>query len=97
MKTILRNKRHVKDRSHDVHIIQVGDKKLKLTYETYNSLERYNIEVFNGEKLNLIGTINDLGVEPNSSAYLLLTPEQREKRVDEIFKIATKFITALMK
>lgn len=95
MKVILRNKIHVRERSHDVTILQAFDTKFKLTYETYNAVERFNIEIFNGEKLNLVGTIMDLGIEINSSAYNILTPEQREKRVNEIFEKAKIFIKAL--
>ena len=96
MKIILRNKTHGDNKSHDMTIVEFKGKKIKITYETYNSVERYNGEVFAGDKLEHIFTLPDLGEKPNPSAYLLLKPAEREKRVDELFKSATKFIKALM-
>ena len=96
MKTLLRNKIHNNSKSHDITVVQIGDKKVKFTYECYNAIERYTSEVFDGTQWNHIMSMLDLGEVPNSSNYVR-DDATREKRSDELYKKALKFVETLMK
>jgi len=96
MKTLLRNKTHIRDRSHDMHIVQKCDKKIKLTYQAYNACEQYVGEVFDGTGFQTLFVMIDLGVVPNSSIYIH-SEKEREQRVDTLYKLAVKFIDVLIK
>jgi hypothetical protein len=95
MKILLRNEIHDKNRSHDVTIIEAKYRlKIKLTYEAYNAVERYTGEAFTGTSLNTLFDMSDLGVQSNSSAYVT-PPYERQKRSNELYNLALKFIEAL--
>jgi hypothetical protein len=96
MKTILRNKQHYNQRSYDIQIIEVNGKKLKLTYEAYNAVERYNANILIEGEWKHFSSLQDLGEFEQSSNYNILNAEQREKRVDELFKKASKFIKLVL-
>lgn len=96
MKTILRNKQHYNQRSYDIQIIEVNGKKLKLTYEAYNAVERYNANILIEGEWKHFSNLQDLGEFEQSSNYNILNAEQREKRVDELFKKASKFIKLVL-
>jgi hypothetical protein len=70
-------------------------KVFKFTYDTYNSVERFNGEIFNGEGLSLIFTIRDLGVAENSDAYLLLNEIKIKERIEMLTKKGIEFINLL--
>lgn len=93
MKQIIRNSTHKDGRSHDCLIAEIGNiknggKKVKITYETYNAVERCNTEFFDGVKWNHIFSMLDMGVEPNTSAYNIWDEKKRKSRADELFKKA---------
>jgi hypothetical protein len=72
-KEIYRVKLHVRDKSHDVVIVQenkVNGIKIKFTYECYNSIERFTGETFVGGKWETCFYIMDLGVLPETSNYI---------------------------
>jgi hypothetical protein len=51
-KVIYESKIHLRDKSHDVLVIQdtkVNGVKLKMTYECYNAVERFTGDLFVGE------------------------------------------------
>jgi hypothetical protein len=54
MKHIFRNSIHREGRSHDCSIVEIGNKKVKITYEAYNAGERCTTEFFDGNKWNHI-------------------------------------------
>lgn len=74
IKQIYRSEIHNRDKSHDVCIIQDQSKvrgvKLKMTYESYNALERFTGELFVGGKWEHHFSMLDLGVTPDSSSYV---------------------------
>lgn len=92
MKKLIRNKKHENSRSHDVTICEHNDRKLKFTYSAYNANEKYNVELFDGDKWNNIATLLDLGENPNKSAYNILNARQRETRANALYTKATKFV-----
>ena len=54
MKQLFRNSTHTQSKSHDCLIAEIKGKKIKVTYEAYNAVERCNTELFNGDKWNHI-------------------------------------------
>jgi len=69
-------------------------KKFKLTYSSGNAYERFTIEQYDGDKLNLVGTLSDLGVTKDSSFYVKNEYEKRT-RIDLIMKKGYEYIQIL--
>lgn len=67
----------------------------KFTYETYNSVERFNGEIFNGKKFSPVFSIRDLGVVENSDAYLLMKELEIKKRIEMLTTKGIDFIKLL--
>lgn len=88
MKDIFRSSIHTGYRSHDCLITEIKGKKVKITYEAYNTQEKCNTEIFDGYKWNHILSMLDMGIEPNSSAYVMLDEYKRKKQADSMFKKA---------
>lgn len=102
MKQLFRNSIHTPNRSHDCLIAEIGDikngsKKVKITYESYNAVERCNTEFFDGDKWNNILSMLDMGVEPNTSAYNIWNEKKRKSRADELFKKAEVICKGILK
>lgn len=96
MKKLTRNKQHTNSKSHDVTICEHNTRKVKYTYSAYNANERYDVELFDGNKWNNIATIQDLGVVPNKSAYNILQPNQRENRANTLYTKASKYVKTFL-
>ena len=98
MKKLFRNENHKNGHSYDCLVAEIGtnNKKVKMTYEARNALERCTVEFFDGDKWNVIFGMYDMGVEPESSAYNIWSPERRKKRADELFKIAEKMCNSIL-
>jgi hypothetical protein len=101
MKQLFRNSTHTNSKSHDCLIAEIGNiknggKKVKITYEAYNAVERCNTEIFDGEKWNHIFCIMDLGVMPETSAYNIWDSAKRKLRADDLFKKAQIMITKII-
>jgi hypothetical protein len=98
VKELYRSKLHKRDKSHDVCIIQdqsnVRGVKLKMTYECYNSLERFAGEQWNGGKWEHIFSLLDLGVWVESSMYVS-DDSVRLKRAEELIKKGIEFFNIL--
>jgi CRISPR/Cas system-associated protein Cas7 (RAMP superfamily) len=94
MKILLRNKIHNRDRSHDVTILEYKKVKLKFTYQSYNAAEHYAVDLFDGTKWNHVLNLWDLGIEPESNAYVM-TADEREKRTNSFYKKACEFVQKL--
>lgn len=88
MKTIIRNSTHINSQSHDCLIAEIKGKKIKITYEAYNTSERCNVEFFDGDKWNHIFGMLDMGVIRENSAYNIWDEVKRKKRADDLFKKA---------
>ena len=95
IETLIHNAIHESGRSHDMHIVKMGTTKVRLTYEAYNAVERFNGEIFDGVKWNNVFAMEDLGVLPQSSAY-----SRNELNRIEIVKLLTenayKYLNALL-
>lgn len=100
VKELYRSKIHIRDKSHDVCIIQdninVNGSKFKMTYECYNALERFTGERFVGGKWEHTFSILDLGVIVNSSMYVM-SDSVRLKRTEELIKKGIEFFNILNK
>lgn len=92
MKQLTRNKLHKAGRSHDVSWVEYEGRKIKLTYKAYNAAEIHHTELFDGTKWIQIANLYDLGESPNSSAYNILSPTEREARADKLNTKAKKYI-----
>jgi hypothetical protein len=97
MKTLIRNKQHGSQRSYDIQVIELNGKKLKLVYEAYNAVERYTTSILINDEWKHFCSLLDLGEIEQISAYNLLNDKQREKRVDDLFNKASKFIQTILK
>jgi hypothetical protein len=96
MKQIARNSIHAKSKSHDMILLDHNGKKVKITYEAYNAVERCNTEVFDGHQFNHVFSMMDLGIEPNNIAYIMHDLERKE-RADKLFAMAEKLCEKLLK
>lgn len=92
MKVKLNNKIHIDGKSHEVKYLDNG---VRITYESYNAVERFNGHLFDGDKWNLLFTIQDLGVLPDNSTYIL-DAHLREQRVDALYQLAKPVIDAIL-
>ena len=52
--------------------------------------------MFDGEKWNAIFNIQDLGAEPNTNAYNVLSGIERNARADKLFEIAEKMCLLIL-
>jgi hypothetical protein len=95
LQKILENRTHVRDRSYDMMMFKKAKLRIKLVYECYNCVERYNGYVFDGEKMNLIFVMEDLGVLPRGSNYIK-SDEERKKIVEELYVKAIKYLNAIL-
>jgi len=96
MKQIFRNSTHNSAKSHDCLIAEIKGKKVKITYEAYNALEKCNTEFFDGDKWNPILSMLDMGVQPETSAYNIWGENERKKRADTLFKNAEKMCNGIL-
>ena len=96
MKQLFRNSIHTQSKSHDCLIAEIKGKKIKVTYEAYNAVERCNTEFFDGDKWNHILSMLDMGIEPNTSAYNVWDENKRKNRADELFKKAETLCNSIL-
>jgi hypothetical protein len=98
VKQIYRSEIHKNEKSHDVCIIQDQSKvrgvKLKMTYESYNAVERFTGELFVGGKWEHHFSMLDLGVESEKSSYIW-HPSIRLKRAEDLITMGIDFFTTL--
>jgi hypothetical protein len=96
MKQIFRNSIHKSEKSHECLIAELNGKKIKITYEAYNAVERCNTEIFDGFKWNHCISMLDMGVTPETSAYNIWDENKREKRANELFKISVNICRGIL-
>lgn len=94
MKKLFRNSIHTQSKSHDCLIAEIKGKKVKMTYEAYNAVERCTIQVFDGFEFKHILSIMDMGIESDNSAYIW-SDVKRKARTEELFKIAEKMCNGI--
>jgi NACalpha-BTF3-like transcription factor len=98
-KVIYESQIHIRDKSHDVLVIQepkVNGVKLKMTYECYNAVERFTGELFVGGKWEHFFSILDLGIESDKSNYVR-SEEFRKTRATELRELGIKFFNSIHK
>ena len=76
-------------------IKEFNGKKVKYTYEFGNAYERFIIELFDGDKLNVVGNIWSIGGIPDSSIYIT-EPSQIKTRYLTLEKNADSYIKTLL-
>lgn len=90
LKELYRSKLHVRDKSHDMCIVQdqsvVNGVKLKMTYECYNALERFTGELWVGGKWEHTFTLMDLNEDVEKAMYI----HDNDKRTDRAEKLFEK-------
>lgn len=96
MKILLRNPIHESSKSYDMLIGNISGQKVKFSYVSRNATEECTVQFFDGQKLNTIFDMYDLGVVPDSSSYVWDT-NKRKKRADELFDKAKKLCELLLK
>lgn len=88
-KELYRSKLHSREKSHDVVIIQdqtnVRGVKLKMTYESYNAVERFTGELFVGGKWEHTFSMPDLGVSSDKSMYVC-SEQKRLSRAESLIE-----------
>lgn len=69
MKVIINNKVHLGEKSHEVKVMTHYGKVLKMTYESYNAVERFMGEVWDGNRWNHMFSMLDLGIVPDNDMF----------------------------
>ena len=95
MKQLFRNSTHTQSKSHDCLIAEIKGKKIKVTYEAYNAVERCNTEIFDGDKWNHFLSMLNMGIEPDNCAYIW-DEKKRKNRADELFKKAETMCNTIL-
>ena len=98
-KELYRSKVHKRDSSHDVVIIQDTTRgqlgsKLKMTYESYNAVERFTGERLVGGKWEFNFSMSDLGVSSDRTMYVS-SEEKRLSRAEDLMKKGIEFFNIL--
>jgi hypothetical protein len=96
MKTLYESQVHIRDKSHDVIVLQENDIKMKMTYECYNARESFTGDLFVGGKWEHFFSTLDLGIVQDSSNYVR-SEEFRKTRAMELRKLGIKFFNSIHK
>lgn len=101
MKVLFRNSTHIDSKSHDCLIGQIGNKgnggrTVKFTYEAYNAVERFTVEIFDGHKWNHFLSMLDLGIQLEASAYNIWDEIKRKRRANDLIKLAESMCEAII-
>lgn len=94
MKQII-HKNHSPSASHHMMVTTILGRKIKMTYEAYNAVERCSIKLFDGNEFNSLFEISDID-KPKRDAYNILSPDEREKRALMLFKKAEDYCKFLL-
>ena len=93
---------HVKELTSAVKIFNLilegieTEKKIVFSYNNGNAYERFAIEQYDGSKLNkLLGSMADLGVEADTSAYHLMSEDDQKARFEMLTEKGYEFVKAL--
>lgn len=98
-KQIYRSGLNLNEKAHDVVIFQDTEKvngvKVKMTYESYNAVERFTGETWVGGKWEHTFTMLDLGVEPERSSYSIWDSKKKLMRAEDLISKGIDFLTVL--
>lgn len=95
IKILFRNAIHVTDNSHEATFAEYKGRKLKFLYQSYNAVERFNVELFDGDKWNILIIMSDLGQTPNSTSYVG-APIKRSARAKELYEMSIELVKKLI-
>ena len=70
-------------------------RRFKFRYRAYNAGEEFYGELFDGQKFNPIFTLSDMGVEPDCSAYHILSETELKNRIQMLTDKGIIYITKL--
>ena len=87
MKKLERNATHIREKSHDCLIGEMGGKKMKFLYTCRNGNESCHTSIFDGNDWNIVFTMSDLGVMPNLQFYIE-SDQSRLERANSLFEKA---------
>ena len=76
-------------------IKEIKGKKVKFTYECGNAYERFRIEIFDGLKLNIVGSMRDIGGIPDTGTYIC-TDQEIRSRYDNLQINADTYIKTIL-
>ncbi len=79
-----------------IHLTTPNGKKIyKFSYDNGNAFEHFKGEIFDGNQMNTVFILTDLGVKRNTSAYLLFTEPEMKARIQDLTKRGIDFIKLL--
>lgn len=73
----------------------MGKKVFKFSYDNGNAFEHFKGEIFDGNQMNTVFILTDLGLQRNTSAYLLFTEAEAKARIQELTKRGIDFVKLL--
>jgi hypothetical protein len=73
----------------------MGKKVFKFSYENGNAFEHFKGESFDGDKMNNIFILTDLGLKRNTSAYNIFTEAEFKQRVKLLTDKGIEFVKSL--
>lgn len=76
-------------------VIDLEGKKFLFGYSNGNAFEYFKIDQYDGEKLNTIAGMGDLGIKLDKSAYHLMSEEKQKMRFELLCKRGNEFIKML--
>jgi hypothetical protein len=98
-KQIYRSDLHLNEKSHDIVMFQRTDNvngvKVKMTYESYNAIERFTGETWVGGKWEHTFGMLDLGIQSERSSYIW-DSSKRLKRAEDLISKGVEFFETLM-
>ena len=93
IKELYRSALHENQKSHDVRIISIGDKKVKMTYESYPGNEKLTVTALIEGEWKHQASMLDLGVLDETTMYATMEKKRKERantlfqKSDELLKI----------
>lgn len=97
MEILTRRANHEPARSHDCIMAKHGKTIVKMTYQAYNAVEAFSVEIFDGHALHPILSLRDLGYSPESSAYNIWSPEMRKARATTLIEETNTMLNYILK
>jgi hypothetical protein len=86
---------HRNSSTHATRIVDLDGKKFLFRYENGNAFENFRIYQYDGEKLNHLADMSDLGINRETSAYHLMSEADQKVRVRMLNDKGINFIKLL--
>jgi hypothetical protein len=79
-----------------IHLTTPNGKKIfKFSYENGNAFEHFKGEIFDGDKMNMVFNLTDLGFKRYTSGYNLFNESEFKQRVKDLTDKGIEFIKSL--